>query len=361
MTDPKRRNRWRIAAAGLAAGACLLPALTGSATGDSVTQLQNKLGNTKSELNSATQLVQTIAGRIATLDKEVEGLGGQIQLVQSREAATRDRLASYKAKLTAAQLAAGHERRQLRHLRQVLGHARRALAAELVSQYEQPQPSLVTVVVSSSGFQQLLDSLQYLAAVKQQEQSIITSTRTARGHARAAAARLTALQRRDASAADDAQTQAQALAGMAALLSSRESALADARAAQSAGLAAAKAHGVGLQAAIATIQKQVAAAQQAEQTISYSYSGGAGLGSNGGWVIPYPIVLCESGGQNLPPNGAGASGYYQIIPSTWREFGGTGPAAYLAPKAEQDAVATRIWDNGAGASNWACAAIVGIH
>jgi hypothetical protein len=73
------------------------------------------------------------------------------------------------------------------------------------------------------------------------------------------------------------------------------------------------------------------------------------------------IVLCESGGQDLPPNSAGASGYYQIIPSTWKLFGGSGPAAYLAPKSEQDAVASRIWNNGAGASNWVCAGIVGIH
>ena len=70
--------------------------------------------------------------------------------------------------------------------------------------------------------------------------------------------------------------------------------------------------------------------------------------------------MCESGGQNLPPNSAGASGYYQILPSTWKLFNGTGPAAYLASKAEQDAVATRIWNNGAGASNWVCAGIVGI-
>jgi hypothetical protein len=87
----------------------------------------------------------------------------------------------------------------------------------------------------------------------------------------------------------------------------------------------------------------------------------AGLPPSGGWAIPYPIVLCESGGQDLPPNGAGASGYYQIVPGTWRLFGGSGPAAYLASKAEQDAVAARIWNGGAGASNWVCAGIVGIH
>jgi hypothetical protein len=78
----------------------------------------------------------------------------------------------------------------------------------------------------------------------------------------------------------------------------------------------------------------------------------------GRWAIPGPIVMCESHGQNLPPNGAGASGYYQIIPSTWRSYGGAGYAAYLTAKPEQDTVASRIWAGGAGASQWTCAGMV---
>ena len=78
-------------------------------------------------------------------------------------------------------------------------------------------------------------------------------------------------------------------------------------------------------------------------------------------MIPGAIVMCESGGQNFPPNSAGASGYYQIIPSTWKAFGGTGSAAYQASKAEQSAVASRIYAGGSGVSAWDCAAMVGIH
>lgn len=95
-----------------------------------------------------------------------------------------------------------------------------------------------------------------------------------------------------------------------------------------------------------------------DPTISFFPGGGAAI--SGPWVIPTPIVMCESGGRNLTPNSAGASGYYQIIPSTWQLFGGTqfAPQAYMAPKSIQDLIAARIWNGGAGWANWDCAKIV---
>jgi hypothetical protein len=93
---------------------------------------------------------------------------------------------------------------------------------------------------------------------------------------------------------------------------------------------------------------RVAAAQAAQAQQS---------GSGGGWAIPASVVECESDGQNLPPNSAGASGYYQIIPSTWQAYGGTqyAPSAYQATAQQQAVIAARIWDGGAGADQWVCA------
>jgi hypothetical protein len=79
---------------------------------------------------------------------------------------------------------------------------------------------------------------------------------------------------------------------------------------------------------------------------------------SGPWAIPWAIVQCESGGQNLPPNGAGASGYYQFMAETWRGMGGSTRHAYQAPKAEQDRLAAQLWAGGSGAHNWVCAAMV---
>jgi hypothetical protein len=69
-------------------------------------------------------------------------------------------------------------------------------------------------------------------------------------------------------------------------------------------------------------------------------------------------VQCESGGQNLTPNAAGASGYYQMMPDTWAGLGGSTPHAYQAPKAEQDRLAARLWAGGRGARNWVCSGLV---
>jgi hypothetical protein len=148
---------------------------------------------------------------------------------------------------------------------------------------------------------------------------------------------------------------AAAVAAQSAAIASMQQALADKRA------AAARARAARLEALRTTrgnrahLEHELADLQAQQQRSANDFSGGS---SNGPWAIPWAIVNCESGGQNLPPNSAGASGYYQIIPSTWRGAGGSGPAAYLASKAEQDRIAARLWNGGAGASNWDCTAIV---
>jgi septal ring factor EnvC (AmiA/AmiB activator) len=324
------------------------------------------LGQLKSQLNSEQGHQHSLAASIASLSGLISSLSRQITLVETREADVRADLARDRAKLAAVQRALTREQRLLAMLRGRLATARMLLARQLVTNYEQAKPNLVSVVLESNGFKDLLDQLTFLRDAQKQQQVIITITREAKARADAAASHLAILRSSDRQITIATAQRVRALVGMNSLLHSKQAALARARGIQQSALVASRARGSHLQAEIGHIEAEQAAAARAAAAAAAPPAGGgptpAGptYGPSGGWAIPYAIVLCESGGQNLTPNSAGASGYYQIMPATWKLFGGAGPAAYLASKSEQDAVASRIWNGGAGASNWVCAGIVGI-
>ncbi len=321
------------------------------------------LGQLNSELSQQQARASGLWASISHLNGLIGSLGSQIAFVQQREAAVQADLAHDRLELARVSASLARERQVLRILIARLGRARRVLASQLVSSYEGDKPDLVSVALESHGFSDLLDKIQYLKSAEHEQNALIAATRSAKYEADGAARRLAVLEQTDQQITSATATRVQALAGMNALLSSRQVALQTAREAQSAALSAAQARGQALQSQIGRVEAQQAAAERAaaaSPTLAAPVSYGSS-GASGGWVIPSSVVACESGGQNLTPNGAGASGYYQIVPGTWKQYGGSGPAAYLAPKSEQDAVAQRIWGGGSGAGNWTCATELGVH
>ena len=64
--------------------------------------------------------------------------------------------------------------------------------------------------------------------------------------------------------------------------------------------------------------------------------------------------MCESGGNfNAVNPSSGAGGAYQILPSTWRLYGGSGAPQDASPS-EQSQIASQIWAD-SGPSAWVCA------
>jgi hypothetical protein len=75
--------------------------------------------------------------------------------------------------------------------------------------------------------------------------------------------------------------------------------------------------------------------------------------TGGGYAIPESIVMCESGGNWSAVNpSSGAGGAYQILPSTWRLYGGSGAPQDASP-AEQSSIASQIWAD-SGSDAWVC-------
>lgn len=351
----------------LVAGVAALAAAAGL-TGIPVTSRADpSLGQLSQQLGAEQAHQQSLAASINSLGGLISSLNGQITLVESREAAVRSDLARDRAALAAVEVELTREQHLLALLRERLAQARMLLGRQLVSNYEQAPPNLVSVVLNSSGFTDLLDKLTYLHDAQSQQQAIITITREAKAQADAAAVRLTALRASDRQMTIATSQRVLALANMNQLLQSRQGALQTARVAQQNALVASRDRGAALQAEIGHIQAEQAAAERAAQAQESAGGGGSGAptadgpsyGAGGGWSIPYSVVNCESGGQDLTPNSAGASGYYQFMPGTWNDYGGYSQA-YQAPKSLQDQRAQQVWNSGAGASNWVCAGIVGI-
>ena len=335
-----RRTRALLAAlAALAAVLVLwavLPLSSGAQSGDLQSQIDSKR-STENRLSADAATFGRIAARLARA----------IAIIERKRALVQAALEANERKLERIKADLRRERARLARLKARLAFSRRVLGRRLREMYVAGKPDLVTVVLTSHGFADLLERREFLRRIRDQDQKIITAVRRARDASRRATVRLAKLRRRQQRITDAVRRQRDALASMGELLARRQ---ADAERVRAARLAALR----NVRGSRRRLEKELARLQ-GEQNQAMSH-----YGPGGPWAIPWAIVQCESGGYNHPPNWAGASGYYQIIPSTWSGFGGSGPAAYLASKAEQDRVAALIWDNGRGARNWDCAYIVGI-
>src|SRR5581483_1156819 len=307
----------------LVAGAATVAVVLGLAAVPVPSGADPSLGQLKSQLNAEQGHQLSLASSIASLSGLISSLSAQIALVQSREAAVRADLARDRAQLAAVQRALTREQRLLALLRARLARARMLLARQLVTNYEQSKPNLVSVVLESNGFKDLLDRLTFLRDAQQQQQALITVTQEAKARADAAATHFAALRSRDREITIATAQRVRALAGMNSLLHSKQAALARARGIQQSALSASRARGSHLQSEISRIEAEQAAAARAAAAAQSSAGGtptpaGPTLGPSGGWRLPYAIVLCDSGGKTLPLSSAGASGYYQVLPSTWK-------------------------------------------
>jgi hypothetical protein len=323
-----------LALALVAAAAVSRPPAAAQDAGALRTQIERSRGR-EAQLSSAAARLGVLERRAAAA---VAVLERRLRAVQADLDAWRLRLARTQARLRAT-------RERLVRLRARLAAGRRTLAAVLRSRYTTDAPDFVSVVLEARGFAQVLERLDFLHRVQRSDTRVVGVVRRSRDEAvdvERALARLELRQREQTLAVERERN---ALAQVAGALRSRRDALARARSARLAALGATVA---GRRHAERELSRLLAAQARAARVV----------GPGGPWAVPWAIVQCESGGQNLPPNWATASGYYQFIDDTWRRLGGSTPHAYQASKAEQDRLAARLWAGGSGARNWDCYALV---
>ena len=319
---------------------CASSGWSARAPAQSESALRDRIERGRSQERELSGGVARLAALIARAGREIAIVQGRLDNVEAELVTAEARLAQTRADLRAARI-------RLLRLRRRLADGRATLAAQLVAAYKSDPPDVVSLVLGADSFADLLEQVEFITRVSAHNAGVVDRVRVARADTEHATTALERLELRRRDAAVDVGRRRDALASMRDGLAQRQATLVRARAARARALAGTRS---GRRSAQRSLSRLIAERERA--------AAAAAAGPGGPWAIPWPIVQCESGGQNLPPNAAGASGYYQMLPSTWKGLGGSTRHAYQASKAEQDRLAARLWAGGAGARNWVCAELV---
>jgi peptidoglycan hydrolase CwlO-like protein len=333
--DARHRRVRRAGLVALVAGIALtLPAANSGA--QSVEQLNSQIGSAQSQ-------AQSLGAEIDAKTAQVAAAHSQAVAAAAREAQLSTVLAQGQQREAELEVRVQEGQAQLAKTKARLRRALAALSARLVSIYKGDAPDATALLLNSRGFDDLANRAELLGRIENADAGLTAAVRQLRDQVAAqlaqvkeARAQAIAFNQRVAAARDQ-------IATVRANAEAQAAQLEQARAAQAAALS-------GLQSQVASWEQQVQAAQQvsaaqAQQTVS---------GWFGDWAIPQAIVMCESGGNFGAVNpSSGAGGAYQILPSTWSLYGGSGSPQSASPQ-RQSQIASQIWAD-SGASAWACA------
>jgi murein DD-endopeptidase MepM/ murein hydrolase activator NlpD len=158
--------------------------------------LQQKINTTRGKIGKRKGTEKVLASDIAAYQRKIRKLQGSISTLQTREQKIQADLDARRAQLAETQKDLRDERARLARLKKKLADGRRILAARLREIYEADTPDLVTVVLNSKGFADLLERGEFLNRIQDADNKIITLVRSAKQDATATAARLDKLEHR---------------------------------------------------------------------------------------------------------------------------------------------------------------------
>jgi murein DD-endopeptidase MepM/ murein hydrolase activator NlpD len=296
-----------VARVTFAAGLALLAAVTiaidsPASHAASESQVQQQLNAGQGKVSSLQGQVNAASGRLGQLNSSISGLEARIARIQTDLDAKRAELIRLQLQLNAA-------RKRLAQLQAFEAHGERVLSQQLVNTYENDRPDLVTVVLESSGFQDLLERLTFAQKIQKQDVQIVHQVRVARKQVAAEAVHLGALEVRQQQITVQVLRERNSVASAKVSLVQQRIAVARDRAAKAGQLASARDQVASLQSQLNKLQ-----AAQAAQAASSSGSGfpvgsntGSPAGSSGGFTFPLPKDAASPPGTWSPDQGVDIS------------------------------------------------------
>jgi murein DD-endopeptidase MepM/ murein hydrolase activator NlpD len=267
-TSPALRAVFAVAAAVLLTLLVVLIASNASAQ-----TLQSKLEDKQAELEVEEDKEGVLANELDRYNDRVDQLAGEVAVLRNREAIVENRLERVRKRLWI-------ERDQLDRYRHQLRRSLNVLRNRLVQIYRSGAPDVLTVMLESDGFDDLISRYEYLRRIEEQDSDIVGRVRTLRNGTRNTVERIEA-------ARDEIEARRAELARTRAELEAREAELDAARDRKAAALDVVHSNIEKLEGDIGDIQGEIQAQiQAASETSTTPLPAGPIQGAAGGWIWP---------------------------------------------------------------------------
>ncbi len=191
--------RLRFLLAGVVLPLLLWAALPLASPGQSpgkLASLNDKIAKKRFQIGKKKGTERVLSHEIAGYSRRIRRLESKISVLRSRQGRLQADLDDKRAELARIQADLRKERRRLARLRVRLSQGRAVLEQRLVELYQADEPDIVTVVLKSDGFADLLERGEFMRQIRKQDERIIETVRAAKADATATAARLDKLERR---------------------------------------------------------------------------------------------------------------------------------------------------------------------
>src|SRR3954454_11274536 len=202
--------RLRLALAALLAVVlpfALWSALPVGSSAQSQGEIQKKIDRNQALIGGHKARERVLTIDISQQSRRISTLQGDITTLSARQAKLQASLDAKRIQLAAVQVKLRDERARLTRLRARLLVVRKQLAARLVELYKGDRPDVVTVVLESDGFADLLTRTEFMSRVSRQDARIMGVVSSAKADATATSKRLDKLEEAEAKVASAIESQ----------------------------------------------------------------------------------------------------------------------------------------------------------
>jgi murein DD-endopeptidase MepM/ murein hydrolase activator NlpD len=158
--------------------------------------ISSRIDEKRREIDRKKDRERLLTTTIQGYTERIDSLQGDISSLQERQLRIETDLSRKRAELDRLQDELRDERIRLVKLRARLAESRAALSERLVQLYKADKPDVVTVILESDGFADLLERTEFMQRVSQQDVRIIDRVRTAKQEAVATERKLDRLEQR---------------------------------------------------------------------------------------------------------------------------------------------------------------------